>query len=126
MVKRFSGLPDLDEAIQLYFDVLYECDLDKFDRVFHPTCNLYSPGGPEVAVVTLPNYREIVAGRTPPSKSGHEREEQVDGVLFTSADVAAVFLHSRVGERRFKDLLSFVRAPDGWKIVAKTYALRDA
>lgn len=126
MVKSFSGLPDLDEAIQLYFDVLYECDLDKFDRVFHPTCNLYSPGDPEVAVVTLANYREIVAGRTPPSKSGHEREEQVDGVLFASADVATVFLSSRVGERRFKDLLSFVRAPDGWKIVAKTYALRDA
>lgn len=125
-MKNFSSLPDLDEAIQLYFDVLYECDLDKFDRVFHPTCNLYSPGDPEVAVVTLPNYRKIVAGRTPPSSSGFEREEQVDAVLFASADVAMVFLSSRVGERRFKDLLSFVRALDGWKIVAKTYALRDA
>jgi hypothetical protein len=125
-MKEFSGLPDLDEAIQLYFDVLHECDLDKFDRVFHPSCNLFSPGDPEVAVVTLPDYRQIVAGRTPPSKSGHRREEQVDAVLFASADVAMVFLGSRVGERRFKDLLSFVRAPDGWKIVAKTYALRDA
>lgn len=126
IVRKFSSLPDLDEAIQLYFDVLYECDLEKFDRVFHPTCNLYSPGDPEVAVVTLPNYRQIVANRTPPSKSGHEREEQVDAVLSASADVAMVFLSSRVGERRFKDLLSLVRAPDGWKIVAKTYALRDA
>lgn len=124
-MKKFSGLPDLDAAIQLYFDVLHECDLDKFDRVFHPTCNLYSPGDPEVAVVTLPDYRQIVAGRTPPSKSGFEREEQVDAVLFASADVAMIFLASRVGERRFKDLLSFVRTPDGWKIVAKTYALRD-
>lgn len=123
-MKKFSGLPDLDEAIQRYFDVLYECDLEKFDRVFHPTCNLYSPGDPEVAVVTLSNYRQIVAGRTPPSRSRFEREEQVDAVLFASADVAMVFLNSRVGERRFKDLLSFVRAPDGWKIVAKTYALR--
>lgn len=125
-MKKFSGLPDLDEAIQLYFDVLYECDLEKFDRVFHPTCNLYSPGDPEVTVVTLSDYRQIVAGRTPPSKTGFEREERVDAVLFASADVAMVFLNSRVGERRFKDLLSFVGAADGWKIVAKTYALRDA
>ena len=124
-MKKFSGLPDLDAAIQLYFDVLYECDLDKFDRAFHPTCNLHSPGDADVTVVTLPDYRQIVAGRTPPSKSGQEREEQVDAVLFASADVAMVFLNSRVGERRFKDLLSFVRAPDGWKIVAKTYAMRD-
>ena len=125
IVKKISSLPDLDEAIRLYFDVLYECDLEKFDRVFHPACNLYSPGAPEIAVVTLPDYRQVVAGRTPPSKSGHEREEQVDAVLSASADVAVVFLSSRVGERRFKDLLSFVRAPDGWKIVAKTYALRE-
>ncbi len=125
-MKKFSGLPDLDEAIQLYFDVLYECDLEKFDRVFHPTCNLYSPGDAGVAVVTLPVYRKIVAGRTPPSKSAFEREEQVDAVLFASADVAMVFLSSRVGERRFKDLLSFVRALDGWKIVAKTYAPQNA
>jgi hypothetical protein len=125
-MKKFSGLPDLDEAIQLYFDVLYECDLEKFDRVFHPTCNLCSPGDAGVAVVTLPDYREIVARRTPPSKSAFEREEQVDAVLFASADVAMVFLSSRVGERRFKDLLSFVRALDGWKIVAKTYAPQNA
>lgn len=125
-MRKFSGLPDLDEAIQLYFDVLHECDLEKFDRVFHPTCNLYSPGNAGVAVMTLSDYRQIVAGRTPPSRSGFEREEQVDAVLFASADVAMVFLASRVGERRFKDLLSFVRAADGWKIVAKTYALRDA
>ena len=125
-MKKFSGLPDLDEAIQLYFDVLYECDLEKFDRVFHPSCNLYSPGDPDVAVVSLTTYRQIVADRTPPSKSGHEREEQVDAVLSASDDVAVVFLSSRVAERRFKDLLSFVRAQDGWKIVAKTYALREA
>ncbi|PZR85501.1 MAG: hypothetical protein DI537_30760 [Stutzerimonas stutzeri] len=124
-MKRFSSLPDLDEAIQHYFDVLYGCDLEKFDRVFHPACNLYSPGDAEVAVVTLSSYRQIVAGRTPPSRSGYQREEQVDAVISASADVAMVFLSSRVGERRFKDLLSFVRAPDGWKIVAKTYALRD-
>lgn len=124
-MKQFSSLPDLDDAIQLYFDVLYECDLEKFDRVFHPACNLYSPGDSGIAVVTLPDYRQIVAGRTPPSRSGQAREEQVDAVLSAGADVAMVFLSSRVGERRFKDLLSFVRAPDGWKIVAKTYALRD-
>lgn len=125
-MNKFSGLPDLDAAIQLYFDVLFECDLEKFDGVFHPACNLYSPGDPDVAVVTLPNYRQIVAGRTPPSRSGHVREEQVDAVLSASADVAMVLLSSRVGDRRFKDLLSFVRTADGWKIVAKTYALRDA
>jgi hypothetical protein len=125
-LKTFTSLPDLEEAIQLYFDVLFECDLEKFDRLFHPSCNLYSPGDAGVSVVSLADYRQIVARRTPPAQSGYEREERVDAVLAASDDVALVSLSSRVADRRFKDLLSFVRATDGWKIVAKTYALRDA
>lgn len=32
----------ISRALQIYFDVMYECDLEKFDLVFHPTSSLCS------------------------------------------------------------------------------------
>ena len=28
---------ELSEAVQLYLDLMYDCEIDKFDRVFGPT-----------------------------------------------------------------------------------------
>jgi hypothetical protein len=124
-MSTLSKYPGLEAALELYFDVLHDCDLEKFDRIFHPACNLYCLNDGAVSVVPLDRYRGIVAGRTPPASLGFPREGEVNTVLAASGDVVVVSLRSRVAEKRFSDLLSLAREADGWKIVAKTYALRD-
>jgi hypothetical protein len=34
--------PKIQAALQVYFDVMYECDMEKFDQVFRPACALFT------------------------------------------------------------------------------------
>lgn len=120
-----TDLPTLEAAIQLYFDVLYECDMAKFDLVFHPACNLYLASGNETAATELSAYRKIVAGRKSPESLGLPREESVEAIQIAGRDLAVVTLLSRVFDKRYKDCLTLARDKAGWRVVAKAYVLHE-
>ena len=116
-----STITELEKAAQLYFDMLYECDLDKFDALFHPSCHLFTVQDGKQTVLSMERYREIIAARQSPASTGQPREERLEGILTLSADAALVAVVVRVHDRRFKDHLEFMRGADGWRIVSKTY-----
>jgi hypothetical protein len=62
--------PGLDAAIQRYFDVLYECNLDKFDRLFHPACHLFTVINGVEQGLSLATYRDVIAKRPSPKSLG--------------------------------------------------------
>lgn len=35
-------LTEIHCAVELYFEVMHECDLEKFDRIFHPASSLFA------------------------------------------------------------------------------------
>jgi hypothetical protein len=116
-----STISELETAAQSYFDVLYECSLDKFDALFHPSCHLFTVQDGRETVLPLDRYREIIAARQSPASAGQPREEKLDGILTLSADAALIAVSVRVHDKRFKDHLSLIRGTDGWRIVSKTY-----
>lgn len=116
-----STISELEKAAQLYFDVLYECELDKFDALFHPACHLFTVQDGKETVLPLDRYREIIAARQPPASADQPREERLEGVLTLSADAALVAVSVRVHDKRFRDHLGFMRGADGWRIVSKMY-----
>lgn len=115
--------PDLAAAVQDYFDVLFECDLDKFDRVFHPACHLFTIVDGAERVLPLAAYRDLIAAREAPKRAGYSREETVVAAFPLSDDIAMVRLRVRVGPHVYRDHLHFVRNGERWRIGAKLYAL---
>ena len=104
-----STFSELEKAAQLYFDVSYECDLDKFDALFHPSCHLFTVQDGKQTVLPLDRHRAIAA-RQPSASAGQPREERLDGILALSADAALVVVSVRIQDKRFRDHPGFIVA----------------
>ena len=67
-----TALADTDMAaigglLQDYFDGLYDGDVAKFERVFHPVAHLYSTDGQTVTDLPRAEYLAMIAGRQSPA-----------------------------------------------------------
>ena len=113
------------EAVDVYFRALYACDTALLDSVFHPASTLFDVDEGVITVDPYPAWREVVANRPSPQSVGQERDEQVLLVDWLSDDAAVVRVRLRVLDSVFVDQLSFVRGPEGWRIVAKVWHLES-
>lgn len=116
---------ELLAAVDIYFRALYACDVDLLDRVFHPSSTLFDIDAGDIVVDPYPAWREVVAHRASPASIGQERDEEILLVDWLSDSAAVVRVRLRVLERIFVDQLSFVRGPQGWRIVAKVWHLES-
>jgi hypothetical protein len=114
-------MQELAAAAQLYFDLLYTCDVGLFDQVFDEGALMTSlqTGKPEY--VTMPDYRERLRGRVSPQSLNAVRREHVMLIDLASPTQAIVKTQAQVMETVFRDYLIYHRTPDGWRVVAKSY-----
>ncbi|HSH88630.1 MAG TPA: nuclear transport factor 2 family protein [Ramlibacter sp.] len=111
----------IQETMQMYFDVMHECDLEKFDQVFHPTCSLFSAQDGAFTVRPFAHYRAEMAVRTPPKSLGLPRDEAILKIDLLSAEIALAQVRVRIFEKIFIDNLNLLKLDGRWMIVAKLY-----
>jgi hypothetical protein len=70
------GITEVQAALEIYFDVMYDCDMEKFDRIFHPTCTLFTGQDGALTVRPFQQYRQEMASRTAPRTAGQSREAE--------------------------------------------------
>src|SRR5262249_24365668 len=68
---------ELGEAVQLYLDLMYDCDTAKFDRVFYPSSQLHGLREGKMTCWPAAQYKDVLASRKSPKAQGSKREEQV-------------------------------------------------
>lgn len=110
-------------AIQTYLDAIYYCDVEKLDRVFHPSSSLFDADSGEIFTDPIKSFRADVASRPSPASFNQKRHDQIIMIDWLS-DISAMVklrLHSRTNI--FVDHLNFVLGTDGWQIVAKVWHL---
>jgi 4-oxalocrotonate tautomerase len=74
MDPRFA---EIATALADYFDGLYDGDLDKLRRVFHPKAHLYSATEGPLTDLPLDDYLALVAGRAAPASQGAPRYDRI-------------------------------------------------
>ena len=112
---------ELTEAVQLYLDLMYDCDVGKFDRVFCSTSQLHGFREGKMTCWPAAQYKEVLAGRKSPKALGSPREEQVLLLDLRLADPGArqgARAHQRHALRRLPLLPQDRRA---WLITSKAY-----
>ena len=114
---------ELLEAVDVYFRALHACDVALLDSVFHPASTLFDVDEGVVTVDPYPAWREVVAHRASPASVGQQRIDEVLAVDWLSNDAAVVRVRLTILDSVFVDLLSLVRGPAGWRIVAKVWHL---
>src|SRR5262245_10024262 len=95
------------EAVQRYFDLLYDCDVSRFDSVFRSTAHLHGFRQGKMTMWSAQAYRELLASRQSPKSLGARRQEQVLLVDFASDAQALVKVRVRVNTIVFLDYLTF-------------------
>ena len=118
-------LANMDAAIKKlmddYFDVMHFQDMEKFDKVFHKDCTLYSAQGGQISLRPYAIYREAVANRQSPAERGEKRDDQI--LLFDqiSPTLALVKAQLIMMNGVMQDYLNIVWIDGQWWILAKMW-----
>jgi len=118
MPERLSSLT---QAVQLYFDLMYEIDLKTFDRVFAPTVQLHGFRDGKMVCWPAGAYREVLSQRSSPKSLGAPRQEEILLIDFAADTQALVKVRVRIASTLFVDHLSYHRIDGAWLITAKAF-----
>jgi len=115
---------DLLNAINVYLEMIYHCDVEKLDAIFHPAASLFDADEGKIFVDPIASFRHDVANRPSPASVGQAREEEIILIDYLSPLSAVVKLRLRAHDNIFVDHLNFVKDENQtWKIVAKVWHL---
>src|ERR1700743_2530985 len=116
-----SDLHDLEQALQCYFDGLYEGDTTKLGRVFHDVAHLFSGTDGKLADMSRAQWFDMVKSRKSAQSQDLVRRDWVVQIDRSSPSTAFAKVQCQIPPRYFTDYLTFVKLAEGWKIVSKTY-----
>jgi hypothetical protein len=108
-------------ALEKYFDLMYDCDVKNFDRVFASTAQLHGFRDGQMTCWPAAQYKEILAGRTSPKALGAPRESQMLMLDFTSDTQALAKVRVRINDMYFVDYLSYHKIEGTWLVTSKAY-----
>ena len=111
---------ELSEAVELYLDLMYDCEVGKFDRVFSPSAQLHGFRDGKMTCWAAAHYKEILAGRKSPV-AGSRREEQVLLLEMSSPTQALAKVRVRINDMVFVDYLCYHKIDGRWLITSKAY-----
>ena len=109
----------LQRAVQRYFDLMYDGDTSRFDRVFRSSAQLHGFREGKMTMWPAADYKEILRGRQSPKAAGARREEQVLLMDFASSSQAMVKVRVRINTIVFVDYLTYHRIDGEWLITGK-------
>ena len=116
---------ELLDAVQMYFDALYYCDVEMLNKVFYKTSSLFDADEGKVFVEPISSFSADVGGRTSPASKNQAREDEILMVDMLSPVSATVKIRLRAHENIFVDHLGFVKGEGGWQIVSKIWHLEQ-
>ena len=111
----------ISEAIQLYFDSMYESSEDKVRQVFHEDAKITGYMQGKLLEQSVDNFAKFVASQTP--SAAEKNEEKLLETL--SIEIAGSTAVARVRDGYigmvFQDTLSFLKIDDDWVIYNKLF-----
>jgi Putative lumazine-binding len=114
-------LAGLTDAVQRYFDLMYDSDVSRFDRVFRSSAQLHGFRAGQMTMWPAATFKEIIAGRPSPKSQGAPRQEETLLVDFASTDQALVKVRVRINAVVFVDYLTYHRIDGDWLITSKAF-----
>jgi hypothetical protein len=119
-----SAVKELGEAVQRYFDLMYDCDVSKFDEVFASTSQLHGFREGKMTRWTASEYEVVLAKRESAKSLGASRDEAILLLDVASDTQAFAKVKVKINTSVFIDYLTFHKIDGNWKITSKGYHLQ--
>lgn len=112
----------IEQAVQTYFDGLYEGDADKLASVFHETSALTWEQDGKLAVWTLAEWLKAVRNRPSAKAKGLARDDAILWLDQSSPTAAFVKVRCQIPPRYFTDYLCLLKANGRWAVAQKVFS----
>jgi hypothetical protein len=120
-----SDVDGLLRAVREYFDLMYDSDISRFDRVFWPTAQLHGLRDGKMRMLTAQAYRDILATAPSPKSQGAPRQEEVLFLDITSPMQGLAKVRVRINTLVYVDYLSYHRVNGEWLVSAKAFQVES-
>jgi hypothetical protein len=111
----------LMEAVQAYFDLMYDCDTSRLNDVFYKSSHLQGFRDGSMVSWSMDVYRDILNRRQSPKSLNSPREDEILLIDFASATQAVVKVRVRLSAMVFIDHLTWHRIEGKWLITSKGF-----
>ena len=115
------ALQSLAHAAERYFDLMYDCDVARFDAVFAPSAQLHGFRDGQMSLLTAHDYKAVLAARPSPKSKGAPREQEILLIDVASPTQAVVKVRVRIDAIVYVDYLNYHRIDGHWLITAKSF-----
>ena len=112
--------PDMEKVVQLYFDGLYDSDVEKLKKAFHPEARVVGHFKGRFAVMTLDDFLGIVGNTPAPSGSGESYEMSI-ALVDQTGNEAFVKVKDLYLGLHFTDYLTLMKIDGTWQIIHKAF-----
>lgn len=116
-----SVVMELTDAIQKYFDLMYDCDTSRLEQTFAPTAQLHGFRDGKLMAWPMPVYRDILDKRRSPKSVNALRKDEILLIDFASATQAMTKVRLRVNTMVFVDHLTWHLIDGTWLITSKGF-----
>ncbi len=114
----------IEALVQDYFLGMYEGDVERLRRIFHPQCWLFGESRGESHEFPLSGFLDQIASVPVPKAEGEPFDMRLVSIDRTGS-VAIAKVEVRYQGRRYTDYLTLQKAAVGWSIVGKAFFSLD-
>ena len=120
-----AHITELTDALQKYFDLMFDCDVSKFDQVFRSTVQLHGLRDGQMIMWSAETYRDILKKRPSPKSLNAPRADEILLIDFASPTQALAKVRVRIANMVFVDFLTWHYVDRKWLITSKGFHMES-
>jgi len=113
------------DAVQRYFDLMFDSDVSRFDQVFAPSAQLHGLRDGNLRLLPTLEYKKALAAGPSPKSKNVPRQQEILLVDFASLTQAVVKVRVRIDALLYLDYLSYHCIDGAWLITAKSFHIEQ-
>jgi Putative lumazine-binding len=109
------------EAVERYFDLMFDGDVTRFDQVFAESAVLHGLREGSLRRLPAKDYKAALANNPSPKAKNAPRHQEILLIDFAAPTQAMVKVRVRIDALQYLDYLSYHRIDGTWLITAKSF-----
>jgi hypothetical protein len=109
------------DAVERYFDLMFDADVSRFGEVFAPSAQLHGLRDGNLRLLPAQEYKNALASGPSPKSRNAPRQQEILLVDFASPTQALVKVRVRIDTLLYLDYLAYHRLDSAWLITAKSF-----
>lgn len=119
-----SSDTEIEAVVEEYFRGMYEGDVERLKRIFHPESWLYGERKGKKSAFPVSGFFEYVDHVPVPGDVGEAYEMSIKSID-RAGPIAVVRVEDLYQGAHYTDFLTLMETDDGWRIVNKAYHSED-